>query len=148
MLLCSSNKSDNLINCLQTLLNRRSVDVSYQDCSDWNSLIALCYRNNDHPDFISILRLLIERGIDLSCTDDQNRNALLIICELYNGPGLLEIVRLLVESHIDVHLRDKGGLSVIEILENRQDFHADCEIMQFLKEAMKNKQLRTTVQCF
>ena len=115
---------------VQVLLDA-GADVNTKVKDGSNCLIAWSHHNHGHPDFIPVLRLLIQHGIDLSCTDDQNRNALLIICELYNGPGLLEIVRLLVKNHIDVHLRDKSGRSVIEILENRS-FHADSEIMLFL----------------
>jgi len=216
LLLCRSNTSDTLIDCIQTLLKRYSVDVSYQvkdgihkglnsliavcifyqsqhlakivrlllqqgidtnafeSESHWTALFAVCYvsrfgvnnvaqvmqmlfdaganvnakvkdgsncliawshQNHGHPDFIPVLRLLIKHGVDLSCTDDQNRNALLIISKLYSGPRLLEILLLLVKSHINVHVRDNIGCNVIEILESR-GFQADCEIIQCLEEAM------------
>ena len=116
--LCYVSGVDNVAEVVQVLLDAgANVNTKVKDGS--NCLIAWCQQNHDHPDFIPVLRLLIKRGIDLSCTDDQNRNALLIICELHNGPRMLDIARLLVESHIDVHLRDKSGRSAVEILEKR-----------------------------
>ena len=126
---------NNVAQVVQVLLDA-GADVNTEVKDGSNCLIAWTRHNHGHPDFIPVLRLLIQRGIDLSCTDDQNRNALLIICELYNGPRLLDIVRLLVESHIDVHVRDESDRNVIDILENR-GFQADSDIINFLKEAMR-----------
>jgi len=81
---------------------------------------------------------MIERGIDLSCKDENNRNALLLICsQQINGLGLLKVLRLLVDKKIDISCRDNDGLNVLEILFNRT-VKIDYPIIQLLKIAMQN----------
>ena len=81
---------------------------------------------------------MIERGIDHSCKDEHNRNALLLICSQHpNGLGLLKVVRLLVDKKIDIHCRDNDGLNVLEILSKRT-VKIDDPIIQLLKIAMIN----------
>jgi ankyrin repeat protein len=122
---------NNVAQLIQVLLDAgANVNTKANDGS--NCLIAWSKHNHGHPDFILVLRLLIQRGIDLACTDAQNRNVLLIISELYCGPRLLEIVRLLVKSRINVHVRDNIGRDVVDILKNR-GFQANSEIIQCLK---------------
>jgi len=103
-----------------------------------SALLAWCVNNIRTPNFIPVIRLLIERGIDLSRKDERGRNCLMLICDQHkNGSGLLGIVRLLIDNHIDVDARDYGGLNVIEILNNRP-ITIDPEVIHLLKSVMSN----------
>jgi len=103
-----------------------------------SALLAWCVNNIRTPNFIPVITLLTERGIDLSPKDERGRNCRMLICDQHkNGSGLLEIVRLLIENHIDVDARDYEGLNVIEILNNRP-ITIDPEVIHLLKSVMSN----------
>ena len=115
---------------------RALLDAGVEINGEKSALIAWCVNNIRTPDFIPVVRLLVERGIDLDQKDERGKNALLLICAQFkNGSGLLELVRLLVENQIDVNSRDNGGFSVLEILNNRP-IVIDSEIIHFLKSVM------------
>jgi len=115
---------------------RSLLDAGVEINGEKSALIAWCVNNIRTPDFLSVVRLLVERGINLDQKDERGRNALLLICAQFkNGSGLLELVRLLVENQIDVNSRDNGGFSVLEILNNRP-IVIDSEITHFLKSHM------------
>ena len=70
ILLLRRNKSETLIDCIQTLLKRHSVDVNYQVKDGihkgLNALIAVCtfYENKG---LVEIVRLLLQRGYSCKC---------------------------------------------------------------------------------
>lgn len=121
----------NVTEVIRTLLDG-GIEINGQK----STLLAWCLNNIRTPDFIPVVRLLVERGIQLDHKDERGRNALLLICDQFkNGSGLLELVRLLVENHIDVNSRDNNGFSVLEILNNRP-IEIDSEIIHLLKSVM------------
>jgi len=117
---------------------RALLDGGVEINGEKSALLAWCRHNVRVQHFLPVVSLMIERGIDLSCKDENNRNALLLICSQHpNGLGLLKVVRLLVDKKIDIPCRDNDGLNVLEILSKRT-VKIDDPIIQLLKIAMIN----------
>ena len=95
-----------LLHVTETLLDA-GADVRVKATDGSNALVALCsdYSHSLNSDFLAVLRLFIERKMDLNATDVCGRIGLRIICSEYKGVHLMEIVRLLVAGNIDVKPR-------------------------------------------
>jgi hypothetical protein len=65
----------------------------------------LC-KNYQNENLIDIIRLLIEKGIDVNCENRDGDNALHFLCANYKNENLIDIIRLLIEKGIDVNYKD------------------------------------------
>ena len=123
----------NLFAIVNLLLQAGSnVDVTGMDGS--NSLIALATNHYDHPDFLPILRLLIESGINVNSVSFKKQNILSILCYKYIGDKFVDIVRLLLDNSIKANLRDKFGLTAFQILVQIRRFAEDSEIVRLIRD--------------
>ena len=98
---------------------------------DWNALHLVC-RNYHGDNLINIVRLLIDKGINVNAKDNEDWNALHVVCCYNNGDNLIEIVRLLIDSGINVKAKaldisnssmlfSTSKLSAQDILRKRND---------------------------
>ena len=113
-----SNKSDSLLNCLQILLQRKDIDVNTRDKSgQWNAIMNVC-RHYSGEKLPEIVILLLERGADV---DDENTNALILVCTNYKQEaGLLQLVRLFLRHNINLNANDtkNGGNALFAFCHN------------------------------
>ncbi|MBN3277673.1 ANR63 protein, partial [Polyodon spathula] len=79
-------------------------------------------------------RLLLEKGADVNCQEDQGRTALSLACEL----GHLDVVKLLVQFNADPEIQDAWG--------NNALMYAACsghsQVLEFLIRAFKRLGLK------
>ncbi len=91
--------------------------VEEEISEDWNHipLLALC-RFYDKENLIDIVRLLIDKNIDVNCKTNGGDNALHTVCLNYDKENLIEIVRLLIEKYIDVNCRNYNGWNALHFV--------------------------------
>ena len=134
MLLCSQNGSFSNINrkkiglykdVEQLLKTTTTVEVNKKDFKGNNALFYLC-ENYFEDDLYDIIRLLIERGININEINTKNGfNALMILCVQYNHDKLVDIVRLFIENGINLNATSSDGWNVLHIIcryYNRENF--------------------------
>jgi ankyrin repeat protein len=70
-------------------------------------------RNYDKENLIDIVRLLIEKNIDVNCKQNDGWNALLTVCRNYDKDNLIDIVRFLIEKNINVNCKTNNGWNAL-----------------------------------
>ena len=100
----------------------------------WNQipLLALC-RFYDKENLIDIVRLLIDKNIEVNCKTKDGWNALHLVCEYYNKENLIDVVRLLIDKYINVHCKTNDGLNSLNIVCRYYDKENLIDIVQFFK---------------
>nr|CAH0103688.1 unnamed protein product [Daphnia galeata] len=78
----------------------------------WNAILTVC-RYYDKENLIDIVKLLIEKNIDVNCINNDGFNALNLVCQNYKKENLIDIVRLLIEKNIDVNLKNNDGWNAL-----------------------------------
>lgn len=82
----------------------------------WNATLLLCQHYSGR-DLIDLIRLLIERGVDVNYRDDNGWNALLFLCQSwYADESLIDLIRLLVDRGIDLKATTKDGWNALLLL--------------------------------
>ncbi|XP_038585443.1 uncharacterized protein LOC119910727 [Micropterus salmoides] len=79
-------------------------------------------------------RLLLEKGADVNCQDEDGRTALSLVCEL----GHLDVVKLLVQFNADPDIFDAWGNSALMYAA----FSGHSQVLEFLVRAFKRLGLR------
>jgi len=118
LLMCRNNRTGGLIGSINALLmtfqkedgsiNREiKVDVNYQDRNRFNALHYIC-SHHQGDDFLEILHLLIQCGIDVNRTQkEKGNNALqLFFRDNKRSTGVVQIVQALIKNGIN--LKHKG----------------------------------------
>ena len=133
-LLCENNKGRNLFNLLDAVraLIDRGVVVDVKASDGSTALLALCACQHDHPDFMAVLRLLVEHGANVNSRDSQGRNALLIICTEHLSDDLVDRIKFLIENQVDVNARDINGTKAFNLL-IRRGFTKSSEVIGLLR---------------
>jgi ankyrin repeat protein len=129
--LCRYYDKENLIDIVRMLIEKK-VDPSCEILSKErfslrvlslypfrikrrNALLILCkYYNKDN--LIDIVRMLIEKNIDVNCKTIEGWNALLLLCRYYKNENLIDIVRFLIEKNIDVNCITDDGLNALHLV--------------------------------
>ena len=106
------------------------MDVKASDGS--TALLTLCACQHDHPDFMAVLRLLVEHGANVNSRDSQGRNALLIICTEHLSDDLVDRIKFLIENQVDVNARDVNGTKAFNLL-IRRGFSKSSEVIELLR---------------
>ena len=135
LLICYKQKTDQLQDCVKVLLERPDLDVHVRDTGIcWNAFGMAC-RHHPSSSLLRVLRLLLEKEIDVTVTAENGDNALMVLCANYNNDDLIDIVQLLVQNGIDLNLADAtfGWNCLIFLLFN---YHGEnlFEIVRFLLE--------------
>jgi len=121
---CSSNRSENLFDCVEGLL-QRALDIRVNDSNNWNALIIVCMSNGSSK-LLDIVRLFVERGISVRATSKSGWSVLsqaVINLSLNNHdhPDFLAIVRFLLESGIR-SMDDDGNKELrLSLLQQKMD---------------------------
>ena len=114
LLMCRNNRTGNLISCIRALVNpfqmdhgnisrHVNVDVNYQDRNKFNALHYIC-SHHQGDDFLEILHLLIQCGMDVNRTEKElERNALqLFFRDNKRSVGVVQIVRAFIENGMNL----------------------------------------------
>lgn len=117
LLICSSNRSDSLFDCINILLERNAININVKDQGGWGALSFVCLFNGSNRKLPDIIRLLLDYGIEISTTTSQGWSALSqaeLNLSYYHcsQPNLITIVHQLLERGIntlDTSSTDKGN---------------------------------------
>ena len=101
------------------LLIDAGVDVHVKMKSGENALLVLCLRHYRHPEFFSMVSLLIQNGSDVNLIGLYGRTPLISISAYYRGDRLYDLVRLLVENNADIKAKDDRGVDAAHYLQGR-----------------------------
>ena len=115
------------------------ADVTAVAKDGTNSLIALATNHYNHPDFSSILRLLIKNGAEVNAVSFKKQNVLPVLCKNYKGNDFVDIVKLLIDFGIETNNRDSHGLKALDILMRKRQFNEDSTIVRLIRETYKMK---------
>ena len=118
--LCWKNRDDQLLECIKTLLYRDDLDLNSRDSGKcWNALPMVC-RHFPGNCLFDIVRLLLDRGIEINSVDHNRINALIAVCANYKHSNLIDIVRLLLGKKINVNAvsKETGWNALIYLCRN------------------------------
>ena len=123
LLVCWKQSSGFLLQLVTILLERPDLDVNVMDEGEWNALGMVC-RHCQNKNLLSVIRLLLDRRIQVNSTNKDGDNALIVLCANYNvslgnrkEPNQkADIIRLLIESGVSVHATNKFGWNALHTL--------------------------------
>ena len=92
LLLCWNQHSEILFELVKIILERPDVDINITDNGEWNALGMAC-RHCQSRHLIHLVRLLLERGIEVNSKNSDGDNALIVLCANYKHVGLPEMAR-------------------------------------------------------
>ena len=115
LLVCFSNRSESLFICVDTLLGRPDININFRNKDECSALSLVAIFNGNNQKLPEIIRLFLQRGIDLNPMSSYGWDALsrsLLSLSFYhcNHPELVSIVRLLLEygiSFLKINSNDK-----------------------------------------
>ncbi len=134
-LVCFYSRAD-LIDIIRMLIEK---DPSVLKCRDMkgdsyspNALVMICsqdyVQSKSGPDnFIDIIHLLIDKGVDVNNRLKDGWNALMAVCRYYRHANLIDIIQLLVKSGIDIDCKSHRGSNALLLLcANENLNHSIC----------------------
>ncbi|EFX82937.1 hypothetical protein DAPPUDRAFT_315977 [Daphnia pulex] len=109
----SEKKSENLVEIISLLIQHGGINSI--DSNGKNALLLWCENLEQHQnkDFLAIINLFVEKGIDFNCKDKNGFNALTLLCENYENENLIDIIRLFIQKGIDVNCKDEYGRNAL-----------------------------------
>jgi ankyrin repeat protein len=115
LLVCSSNRSDSLFDCINSLLERNTINVNAKDQGGWGVVSFVCLFNGNNRKLPDIIKMLLENGIEMCTATTQGWSALsqaVLNLSYYhcNHPELITIVHKILERGInalDTSIGDK-----------------------------------------
>ena len=129
--LCKYRKHG-LLDAVRAFIDRGGCEVDAKASDGSTALLALCAHQHDHPDFMTVLRLLVDCGANVDSRDGQGRNTLLIICAEHLSDDLVDKIKFLIENQVDVNARDVNGTKAVNLL-NRRGFSKSSEVVLLLR---------------
>ena len=93
-----------------------NVDVNARDPEDEMNPLLKLTRHYGHDDLIQLVRLLIERDIDINATDPNGWNAFHNLCASNShNKNFSDLILLLEESNIDMKAKTKEGYTAFSL---------------------------------
>ena len=108
-----------------------------------------CNRQNRHPKFLEVARLLIENNVNVNAkTTNVSRRcaptALLALCKYYNKEDVIDIIRMLIEKQVDVNdVYPNGSSSALLLLCQYYKHENLIDIIKLLVDNNANVNYRT-----
>ena len=127
--LCSFYKKENLFEIIEILLNA-GININARASDQSTALLALATFQLGHRDFIEILRLFIQRGIDVHACYEDGWDVLHILCNLSTFTHLAQAIPMLIEQGIDFEARNNDGQMPVDVLMNR-NFKKKRKLLNF-----------------
>ena len=125
LLVCWKQSSGDLQQLVTILLEHPDLDVNVTDGGQWNALGMAC-RHCQNKNLLDVVRLLLERGIQVNNTNGEGNSALMALCANYGSKryqrndkqqkNFIKIVRLLIEYDTNVNLVNNLGANVLHML--------------------------------
>lgn len=124
ILMCRSNRSGNLIRCIKALVKETgiegcNVDVNYQERNGYTALHYIC-SHYQGDDFLEILDLLNQRGMNVNITEKECANNALGLLfrenKLTIGQKMVKIIESFIKFGIDFKHRSKYGWTALHDL--------------------------------
>lgn len=145
LLICWKQSSGHLLELVTILLERPDLDVNATDGGEWNALGMAC-RHFQNKNLLGVVRLLLERGIQVDNTNSENNTALMALCANYGTASgtrrsnqqqknFIQIIRLLIEYHANVNLINNLGENVLHTLFRNHKRENMPELVQALLDA-------------
>lgn len=110
------------------------INEFFDDLQSFGSMLMLRWAAKNGHD--AVVRLLLEKGVDIDARDEGGRTALPIAAE--NGHE--EVVRLLIDNGADINARDKGNRTTLPIAAEK----GHEEIVRLLVSEVTNIDVRDT----
>ena len=112
LLICTSNQSDSLCQCVESLLENHTIDVNIRDNNNSNALTVLC-KHYRRTKLFYLAQVLIRRKINVAIQEtDGGWSPLLYLCaftvtkpeefEFQNSSTLKDLMRVLIDSDAKV----------------------------------------------
>lgn len=123
LLVCWKQSSGHFLQLVTILLERPDLDINATDGGEWNALGMACRHSRD-KNLLSVIRLFLDRHIQVNNTNGAGDNALIALCANYNViQGIrkepnqkADIIRLLIKNGISVHATNKLGWNALHTL--------------------------------
>jgi hypothetical protein len=111
----------------------------------WNHipLPALC-RFYNKENLIEIVKLFVDKNIDVNWKTNGVWNALLSLCRYYDKENLIHIVRLLIEKNIDVNCKNTNGWNALHFVCRFQPPSRLFDLVQLLVQHKVDKKVKKT----
>jgi len=95
---------------------------------------------------LEVVKLLIEKGINVNETDKDGHNALNSLCLSYKGTHFAELVNILLESGVDIKMTDQRGRSALHCLCDLQNFEDNIFGWDFRKPTRMAERMKILLE--
>ena len=115
--LCSFYKvGGKMIELIQFLLENGLDATSL--INDGRNVLHLLCENYDHDNLVDLIRLFIDRGVNINCKEPiQWKTLLHYVCKRYRSDNLIDVIKLFIESGVDSNAKCKEMGAEISVLE-------------------------------
>lgn len=121
--LCKNYRGPKLKETIQLLIDKQIGIINAKNARGRNALHILCiYYDGDENLLLEIVRLFIDKGIDLTATDNEKSNVIHLLCKHYRGEKLLQIASEILSSQQEIDI----GATCGNI--QRTALHVVCEV--------------------
>jgi ankyrin repeat protein len=132
----SEKISENLIETF-SLLIKLGANVNSLNRNFENALLLWCKNRKQHQNksFLAIINLFVVKRIDINWKDEDENNALIVLCSFYKNENLIDIIRLLIKNGIDVNCKNRHGSNALTIL---CIFYKNENVIDIIRLLIKN----------
>ena len=116
--LCFHSSGKLILEGVRLLLGNKGIDLTSVNNNGWTALHALIFNyNRDIPNFLEVVRELLDAGVPLNAVAVNGWNILLALCFHHRGHReFIDVVRLLIDRGVNLLWKDKQGLNAMTII--------------------------------